>query len=84
MGIYKVISSSRSLYFQETNFDFAQPRSSWVMPPIAPEDIVALVTSLISLLVEILSLLLAYRTFLSMRRARHEERLLVGRRRTMR
>lgn len=37
------------------------------MPPIAPENVVALVTNFLSLLVEILSLLLAYRTFVAMK-----------------
>jgi hypothetical protein len=53
------------------------------MPSIAPEDIVALVTSLASLIVEILSLFLAYRTFLSVEhRRRPEGRFIMERRRT--
>ncbi|KAI0455866.1 hypothetical protein F5B21DRAFT_469970 [Xylaria acuta] len=55
------------------------------MPSITPEDVVALVVSLISLFVEILSLLLAYRTFLNTQhRRRREDRFVVERRRTTR
>ncbi|KAI1283919.1 hypothetical protein F5Y07DRAFT_348058 [Xylaria sp. FL0933] len=55
------------------------------MSSIAPEDIVALATNVLSLLVEILSLVLAYRTFQSTRsRRRQEHRFVVERRRTAR
>ncbi len=55
------------------------------MSSMAPETILALVTSLASLLVEILSLILAYRTFQSARNhRRQEQRFVIERRRTAR
>ncbi|KAI0426572.1 hypothetical protein F5Y09DRAFT_318474 [Xylaria sp. FL1042] len=55
------------------------------MSSSTPEDIVALVINLISLLVEILSLVLAHRTFQSAQSYRREEqRFVIERRRTAR
>ncbi|KAI0114496.1 hypothetical protein GGR51DRAFT_504643 [Nemania sp. FL0031] len=68
----------------KTNF-LSEPLPYLIMAAaIAPKDVVALVTSLASLFIGILSLLLAYRTFQSTRRhTQHEELHVLGRRHTL-
>jgi hypothetical protein len=72
-------------YREPANLDSHHLLVNQTMSPIAPEDVVVLVANLLSLIVEILSLLLAYQTFVAMRHSPGpKERFSIERRRTTR